>query len=514
MNERKGVLKIEQLILELGQFKNIIIYGAGMVGALVYKCLKLLEMENRIDGFAVSDKKDMNEYMGKPVYGIEELLFDKNTTVIIVAVMPDLQKEIVDIAHTYGVIHTYCIEQELYKELSQFYIQKFLERKVIHRKQIDILFMASDNNCTSGAFLCMAELNQELNRKGITSLVVLPEYGNGESVLEEKNIEYTYVVSEDWTIPIEYPDIIKKKRQLQRNVEAVKRLENLISEHQIKIIHNNTIYTYIGAVAAKNKNIPVVWHIRENIFDQGNQFLDSQQSINLINESDQIVAISGFMAGCVDGLDKNRLNIVYDGVDANKFYLERPVFKNILQVTILMVGAVTEYKGQMDLIKAINSLKKRNLGTFKIWFAGKGDSDYVKKLEKIVDQYELQNQISFLGRQDNVAKLYHQADIAVVCSKAEPFGRVTIEAQLAGCLVIGADTGATPELIEHCKTGLLYRQGDINDLADKIKYAMDNPLISQKLALNGQKNAYMTYTKERNAEEIIKIYDKILNEEK
>ena len=55
-----------------------------------------------------------------------------------------------------------------------------------------------------------------------------------------------------------------------------------------------------------------------------------------------------------------------------------------------------------------------------------------------------------------------------MCSRAEAFGRVTVEAMKLGLPVIGAARGATPELVRDGWNGLLYAHGDANELAGKI----------------------------------------------
>ena len=86
-----------------------------------------------------------------------------------------------------------------------------------------------------------------------------------------------------------------------------------------------------------------------------------------------------------------------------------------------------------------------------------------------------------------------------------------MEAQLAGCLVIGANTGATPELIKDGKTGFLYEQGNSKELAKKIMYAIQHSELSREIALLGQQYSYKNYSKEKNAENIIEIYQSICN---
>ena len=61
-------------------------------------------------------------------------------------------------------------------------------------------------------------------------------------------------------------------------------------------------------------------------------------------------------------------------------------------------------------------------------------------------------------------QVYRAADVVLMCSKFEAMGRTTAEAMATCRPVIGNNQGATPELIEHGHTGLLY-QGDSESLA-------------------------------------------------
>ena len=48
--------------------------------------------------------------------------------------------------------------------------------------------------------------------------------------------------------------------------------------------------------------------------------------------------------------------------------------------------------------------------------------------------------------------------------------------------VIASDVGGIPELIEHGTTGLLFRAGDPEDLAEKIRVFVDNPHLVDEFA--------------------------------
>src|SRR5699024_8924720 len=95
--------------------------------------------------------------------------------------------------------------------------------------------------------------------------------------------------------------------------------------------------------------------------------------------------------------------------------------------------------------------------------------------------------------------------------KAEAFGRVTVEAMLAGALVIGANTEGTAELIDG-KYGLLYNQGDFMSLFQKIKYAIDNQEEMKEIASLSKRYALQNFTATINCNNICKIYKELLNE--
>ena len=96
----------------------------------------------------------------------------------------------------------------------------------------------------------------------------------------------------------------------------------------------------------------------------------------------------------------------------------------------------------------------------------------------------------------------------------EAYGRVTIEAMLSGCLAVGVNTGATPELIKDGETGLLYQAGNVESLAECIEEALSNPERSRRLAKSGQVYVSHTFTKENNLRQILKVYQEALNEKR
>jgi hypothetical protein len=98
-----------------------------------------------------------------------------------------------------------------------------------------------------------------------------------------------------------------------------------------------------------------------------------------------------------------------------------------------------------------------------------------------------------------------QADIFLICSRMEAFGRGTLEAMLHSKPVIGANRGGTPELVQDQQTGFLYEPGDYHDLARKIAYLCDHPEIREEFGRNGRKYAVEKFTLESTYERTLQI---------
>ncbi len=88
---------------------------------------------------------------------------------------------------------------------------------------------------------------------------------------------------------------------------------------------------------------------------------------------------------------------------------------------------------------------------------------------------------------------------------SKAFGRVSVEGMLCGKPIIGAQSGATPELVKESFNGSLYEPGDYQDLAEKIRYLIDHPQGARAMSINGFKWASKEFTIEKCASQVFGI---------
>lgn len=122
-------------------------------------------------------------------------------------------------------------------------------------------------------------------------------------------------------------------------------------------------------------------------------------------------------------------------------------------------------------------------------------------------------QVSWLGRRPmaEVYDLMGQASFLVFPSKwYETFGRVAIEAFAKGTPVVASNIGAISELVTSGSTGIHFRPGDAQDLAEKIIYLLAHPQILATMRQHARSEFEQRYTPEHNYKQLMKIYNQVL----
>ena len=387
-----------------------------------------------------------------------------------------------------------------------------------------IALIASDNNATSGAFLSMTNLALQLNQLGVETIIVIPPDGpfvgpgDGEAILKEKGLRYYVVPSISWVVPGWYPSSmlvsLGQVKHILKNKVYARELTKILKAEHVDLVHINTSYSYFGVFAAKRARIPYVWHIREFLEeDQGNRFYFPRYSHRLMSRASLVIAISNSIYEKYSKvITKEKIKVIYNGIDTEQFYMPgRHIFKDS-RITLCYVGGLSELKGTDDLIEACRLLNARGYkDSYRLLIAGRGNEAYEAQLRDRINQYELDN-IEMLGFRTDVPQVMEQADVSIVTSRCEAFGRVTVEAMLTGNLVLGADSAGTKELLQDGKLGVLYECGNPESIKEQVIFIIEN-----RDSLTDKADVARTYMREhmsarKNAENIYREYRRILGE--
>ncbi len=376
-----------------------------------------------------------------------------------------------------------------------------------------VIFVASDNSRTSGAFRSMTVLATLLRDQYDMNVTVVLPYANGTgaSYLRENGVKFTVIESRDWILPMNASAeaiASKKATMAEWNNKAVEQFIRLFRAEKPDVVHINTSYHYAAALAAKETGTRLCWHIREFLEeDQQRTFVDKKAALELM-ERFPIIAISDAIADKYKAqLPHGDVTRIYNGIDGKQFYKKDHAILDKEKIRVLCIGVVYEGKGQHLLLEALAKLPEEKRARFELVFAGLNDTHpYKERVEGIIAKNHLQKYVTFLGPINNVDEEYAKSDVLAVCARAEAFGRTTVEAMMGGLLVIGAKSGGTVELIQDQETGLLFEPENADDLSKKLLECLEKQKVCNKIALAGQKRAMELYTAEENAKNIHDFY--------
>ena len=143
---------------------------------------------------------------------------------------------------------------------------------------------------------------------------------------------------------------------------------------------------------------------------------------------------------------KNNIMTVYNGIDLKKFeknHDSTDLDKNVLN--IISVGRFNDQKDYPNLINAFAILKKNNNSAIKLTIVGEGELR--PQIESLIKEFNLDKDISLLGRRSDIPEVLSKADIFVLSSKFEGFGLVVAEAMACECYVVATDSGGVAEVM-------------------------------------------------------------------
>lgn len=119
----------------------------------------------------------------------------------------------------------------------------------------------------------------------------------------------------------------------------------------------------------------------------------------------------------------------------------------------------------------------------------------------------------FLGklRPEQVTDVYTESRIVVLPSIwFEGFPMVLVEAMLHGNPVLCSYIGGLPKIVEDGVTGLLFKPGNADELAEKIRYLWDRPELCREMGEAGCRKALREYSPEKYYERLMAVYKKAI----
>lgn len=326
------------------------------------------------------------------------------------------------------------------------------------------------------------------------------------------------------------------------SVDARRRIRAMIREFRPDVAHVRNIYHHLSPSILwelKAQDVPVLYHLNDfkvlcpsyNLVSSGEAceackggkfwhmlprkcYPGRAQSITLVAEA-YFHKWVGTYRKCVDRFlapsQFVRDKFVEHGWDAAKFevlphfQLAKPVRKRTIgKASLLYFGRLSQEKGVEDLLHAMQRLPHVGLVVA-------GDGPERSHLQQLGTTLGLSN-VVFMGHMQGIELSQAIADssFTVLPSHAyETLGKTILESYAHARAVIASDLGSRRELVHEGKTGLLYKSGDVTELASAIEFLSARPDVAEKMGQAGRELVEKHYRPEAHYEKLVDLYERL-----
>lgn len=376
-----------------------------------------------------------------------------------------------------------------------------------------------------GAQNSLLHLLRKLDRKKFNPYVICPSTGIFSDKLNHSgvDVEKIRLVPCSKTRQSQSQSLINKVKVIILRLLSLIKVMLYVYKHKIDIIHTNVHYYSIeSGLSAKIFNIPHILHVRLDLGDPNTQFIFHKKRMLKIFDwySDKIIAISKAVKNTYLEINNtNKIEVIYNGVDLELFNKKKQ-YKNESVIDmglknkkiVAMISIIQHRKRHKDFIKAI-SMVRENYHHVRFLIVGKvagGSENYYEELSAMVYKMELNNIVTFLDFQRDVQNIFKDISILVHPAIHEAFGRVLIEAMAFEKPVIAVDSGALPEIVVDCETGLIIKSKDPKLLSEAIITLLKDPDKCKKMGIAGRKRVEKYFNDRIYVDRIEQAYKKLL----
>jgi glycosyltransferase involved in cell wall biosynthesis len=322
--------------------------------------------------------------------------------------------------------------------------------------------------------------------------------------------------------------LVKSLRGLVRlardALDVARKVNNFLEEEDFDVVHVHFPFAS-SILVSLSKELREKMVYTAHVGEEGKRFgLDPSAPLALKLFSPDLYLVKRVRKGVVlneplkeklvkKGIPEEKLEVIPDGVNVEDFNVSEEEVERVRRkyglegVVVMFAGTVTPRKGVLELMKAAELLNRKDV----LFFVGNLDLDreYARKVVEYAKCKGVNAKFTGFVPYEDLKALYSACDIFVLPSFEEGQGVVLLEAMASGKPLIGSKVGGIPMQIKHGWNGFLVEPGNAKQLAENIRYLVENESERRKMGRNSKKLAEDEFDWEKVSEKYLKVYEEV-----
>ena len=266
---------------------------------------------------------------------------------------------------------------------------------------------------------------------------------------------------------------------------------DVILNHDLDLLHVHYAIPHASAaymakqiLLKKGRNIPVITTLHGTDITLVGRDKTYEPVVTFsINESDAITAVSqNLKEETYRSFEITKdIEVIENFVD-NSRYNKKPIdaFRKVIapndEKILIHASNFRKIKRVDDVIEIFANVHRQLPSKLLLV----GDGPERRFMEDLVRKLQVQDDVRFLGKQEQIEEILLVSDLFILPSEYESFGLAAMEAMAAKVPVISSDAGGLPEININGKTGYTAPVGDVQTMSEcAIKLLSDDKLLQQ-----------------------------------
>jgi N-acetyl-alpha-D-glucosaminyl L-malate synthase BshA len=236
-----------------------------------------------------------------------------------------------------------------------------------------------------------------------------------------------------------------------------------------------------------------------------------------IEESDGVTSISEYLrARTVEEFGvSNEIRVIHNFVNCDTYSPDpaKSVARSLLGLPqasgddkiLIHVSNFRPVKRALDCVRILAEARKQVPAHLLMV----GDGPDRGPAENLARSLNVEDHVTFLGKQNHVERLLPQAHALLMPSELEGFGLAALEAMACGVPAVATNVGGVPELVTDEVDGYLEAPGDIAAQAERVVALLSDASLHDRMAQAARRTATTRFCTERIIPQYEKYYEEV-----